>query len=73
MTFDLGALKAYIGGLLASTAFATTVAAWLIGGFEALLGIDIPPDLEGYFVMAVGFALGWLAIYFTSNQLGKAK
>lgn len=69
MTFDLGALKAYVGGLFSTGG--ATVSAFLIKAFETGTGIDIPATLEGLIVSGVAFVMGYVAVWITSNDLGK--
>jgi hypothetical protein len=72
MIFNLGAAKAYVGGVLMAAAEAASagngVAGLLIKGVEATLSFDIPPSIEGLIATGVGFIIGWLAVYFVPNK-----
>lgn len=69
MKFDLSALKAYVGGLLATGG--PSISAFIVGVFEKATGFDLPVSMEGIVLSAVTFILGYVGVYFTSNQLGK--
>ncbi len=72
MVFDLQAAKAYVGGILMAAAEAASagngVAGLLIKGAEATLKFDIPSSIEGLIATGIGFAIGWLAVYFVPNK-----
>lgn len=72
MKFNLEALKAYIGGLLTASAEAASggngVAGVLIKGLESAIGWDIPQSIEGFIATGIGFAIGYVAVYFTPNK-----
>ena len=69
MKFDLSALKAYIGGLIGT--WGLPFGAFLIAALETSLGFDIPSGIESIIASGVNFVFGSIAVYFTSNQLGK--
>jgi len=69
MKFDLSALKAYMGGLVATAGPA--VSAFIIGAFEKATAFDLPVSIEGFILTGVTFVLGYVGVYFTSNSLGK--
>ena len=69
MKFDLSALKAYIGGLIGT--WGLPIGAFIIKALEAATGFDIPVGIESVIASGVNFVFGYIAVYFTSNQLGK--
>lgn len=69
MKFNLSALKAYVGGLFGAGA-GTGLATWMVGAFEAAFAIDVPANLEAMAITAIAGAIGYVAVYFTSNGFG---
>lgn len=75
MKFDLSALKAWMASVLTGVASASSTesgaGAAVIGIIEKLTGFDIPPNGEVIVAGAVGWLIGYVAVYMTSNELGK--
>lgn len=67
MTFDLSALKAYVGGILATAG--PSLSSFLVNIFEKGVGIDLPVSVEQTVLYGITFVLGYVGVYFTSNNL----
>ena len=65
MTFDFTALKAYMGGLVATAG--PGISQFLVGALESVTGFDIPASIEGFILTGVTFVLGYVGVYFTKN------
>lgn len=75
MQFNLSALKAYIGAALMAAQENISPAGGIlravIDSIEASISFDIPSSIETVLATGISMAIGYIAVYFTSNDLGK--
>jgi hypothetical protein len=73
MKFDFSALKAYVAASLGAGA-ATTIAAYVVHGAEAALGVSaaVPASVDLWIVGGLAAAFGYVSVYFTPNSAPKA-
>lgn len=72
MYIDLRAAKAYVGGLLATSG--TQIATFLVQAVMTMMGMETnppPTPNETAAIHVVAGILGFLAVYWTSNQKPK--
>lgn len=72
MKFNTEAIKAWIGAGLTGAADAAShgngVGGFAVKAIETALSIDIPPQIETWVYSLAGIAIGYVAVYFSSNK-----
>lgn len=71
LRWDMAAAKAYVGAAIA--AWPPGISDFIIRLIEAGIGWDIPVSFEQIIGKGVAAAIGFIAVYFTSNDLRVVK
>jgi len=69
MVLDLGAAKAYVGGILATSG--VQIATFVIQAVMTMMGLETDPpptELESAATYSLAGVLGFIAVYWTSNK-----
>jgi hypothetical protein len=65
LAFNLNALKAHVGGVLAANA--VNVGPWVLELVEKTTTIDFPTQIDGLIVLGVNYAIGFIVVWLTPN------